>query len=125
MLGVRPPKWQELGLEAPKRRAVSFVSEVGVSKKSEEDQRSFGQVKALPQKRRAVIRVESAETQYYVSAPPLAGSIGVETGGGGRERYGGAQLVPECSERATLGLAQVEVQSIRLTSATNVTMKGD
>ena len=39
-----------------------FVSGLGVhQKETEEDQRSFGQVKAPPQKRRAVIRVESAE----------------------------------------------------------------
>ena len=38
---------------------------------SEEDQRSAGQVKALLEKRRAVIRVESAETQACVSALPL------------------------------------------------------
>ena len=47
-------------------------SEVGVLKKdTEEDQRSIGQDMAPPQKRRAVIRVESAETQDYVSAHPL------------------------------------------------------
>ena len=32
---------------------------------------SFGQVKAPSQKRRAVIRAESAETQDHVSAPPV------------------------------------------------------
>ena len=46
--------------------------EVGVFQKRQGgDQRSFGQDKAPPQKRRAVTRVESAETQDYVSAPPL------------------------------------------------------
>ena len=49
-----------------------LVFEEGVFQKdTEEDQRSFGQDKAPPQKRTAVTRVESAETQDYVSAPPL------------------------------------------------------
>ena len=49
-----------------------LLSEVGVvQKRIEEDQRSFGQDKARGRKWRAVIRVESAETQYYVSAHSL------------------------------------------------------
>ena len=49
-----------------------FVAEVGVHQKdTEEGQESFGQVEAPPQQRRAVIRVESAGTQDYVSALPL------------------------------------------------------
>ena len=47
--------------------------EVGVRQKdTEEEQRSLGQVVAPPQKRRAAIRVESAETQDHVSAHPFA-----------------------------------------------------
>ena len=46
--------------------------EEGVFQKdTEENQRSLGQDKAHRQRRRAVTRVESAETQDYVSAPPL------------------------------------------------------
>ena len=49
-----------------------LVSAVEVLQRdSEEDQRSFCQAKAPPQKRRAVIRVESAEAQDCVSAPAL------------------------------------------------------
>ena len=49
-----------------------LVYAVGVLQRdSEEDQRSFCQAKAPPQKRRAVIRVESVETQDYVSPPAL------------------------------------------------------
>ena len=56
-----------------------FVSEVGVHQKDTEDgQKSFGQVKAPVQKRRAVIRVESAERQDYVSAPPLTSGMGTD-----------------------------------------------
>ena len=47
-----------------------LLSEVGVLQKNmEEKQRSFGQDKAPPQTRRAVTRVESAETQDYAPAP--------------------------------------------------------
>ena len=57
-----------------------LVSEVGVlHKDTEKDQRSFGQVKAPPQNRRAVIRVESAETQYYVSGPLLTSRMDQKT----------------------------------------------
>ena len=49
-----------------------LVSEVGVLQRdSEEDQRSFCQAEAPPQKRRAAKRVESAEAQDCVSPPPL------------------------------------------------------
>ena len=49
-----------------------LVSQVGVLQRdSEEDWRFLGQVKAPHQKRRAVMCVESAETQDCVSAPPL------------------------------------------------------
>ena len=45
------------------------VSEVGVHQKhTEQGPESFGQVKALPQKGRAVVREESAERQDYMSA---------------------------------------------------------
>ena len=42
----------------------------GRLKDTEEEQTSLDQVKALPQKRRAVARAASTETQDYVSAPP-------------------------------------------------------
>ena len=35
----------------------------------------FGKVKAPPQKRRAVARAESVETQDYVAAPPLTSCL--------------------------------------------------
>ena len=55
MLGVGSLRWQQLGLEAPKQRVISLLSEVGVlHKDTEEGQKSFGQVKVPPQKRRAV-----------------------------------------------------------------------
>ena len=56
---------------------------MGVRQKdTEEEQRSLGQVKAPPQKRRATIRVEAAETEDYVSALPLASRMepGMEAG---------------------------------------------
>ena len=51
----------------------------------DEEQRSLGLVKAPPQKRRASIRVESAETQDFVSAPPLNNSHGAKDGGNEEE----------------------------------------
>ena len=85
-----------------------LVFEEGVFQKdTEEDQRSFGQDKAPPQKRRAVTRVESAETQDYVSAPPLTSCVEQTMEGGGRGRNGGAELRAECSQRATLGPAHM------------------
>ena len=60
------------GSRSPEAEGALFLSEVGVlHRDSEEDWRSFGQVKAPPQKRRAVLRAESAETQDYVSALPV------------------------------------------------------
>ena len=59
-----------LGLEA--LEGDLFTSKVGLHQKgTEEGQESFGQVKAPPKRRRAEIRVESAETQDCVSALPL------------------------------------------------------
>ena len=53
-----------------------FLSEGRVLQKdTEEDQRSFGQVKAPPQKGRTVMRVESVEAQDYVSATPLTSHV--------------------------------------------------
>ena len=52
------------------------VSEVGVHQKhTEQGPESFGQLKALPQKGRAVVRKESAERQDYMSAPPLTSHL--------------------------------------------------
>ena len=52
------------------------VSEVRVHQKhTEQDPESFGQVKPLPQKGRAVVREESAERQDYMSAPPLTSHL--------------------------------------------------
>ena len=83
---------QQLGLDL-------FVSEVGVHQKDTEGgQESFGQVKEPPQKRRGVIRVESAETQDYVSPLPLTGHLDQKKGGGGREEHGGAEFRSECSQ---------------------------
>ena len=66
-----------------------FLCEVaGRPKDTEEEQISLGQVKAPPQKRRAVTRVESAKTQDCVSAE-------------------GVMRHPYCSQRATLGPAHV------------------
>ena len=73
---LRNGGWASLGLEAPKRRVGLLVSEVGaLQKDTEGDQKSLGQVMASPQKRRAVIRVESAEMQDYVSAPSLTSHL--------------------------------------------------
>ena len=48
-----------------------FVRSGSSSKDTEEDQRSYGQV----QKRRAAVRVESAEKRDYVSAEALASHL--------------------------------------------------
>ena len=50
------------------------------------------------------LRVESAEAKDCVLAPPLPSHLDQKFGGGGRERHGGAEPRPECSQRATLGL---------------------
>ena len=53
-----------------------FLSEWRVLQKdTEEDHRSFGQVKAPPQKGRTVMRAESVEAQDYVSAPLLTSHL--------------------------------------------------
>ena len=70
LLRVGSHRRQPLGLEA--LEGDLFMSKVGLQQKgTEEGQESFGRVEAPPQRRRAVIRVESAETQDCVSAPPL------------------------------------------------------
>ena len=80
-----------------------LVSAVGVLQRdSEEDQRSFCQAKAPPQKRRAV----GGDARLCVSTCADE-RHGTEDGGGGRERHGGAELCPECSQRAALGPAHV------------------
>ena len=60
------------GSRSCKAEGDLFLSELGVLQKdTEEDRTSFCQIKAPPEKRSAVIRVESADAQDYVSAPPL------------------------------------------------------
>ena len=59
-----------------------FFVRVGSSlkKATEEGHKSFGQAKAPPRKRRAVVRVESAETQnfFFVSTLPAIESHGAD-----------------------------------------------
>ena len=81
-----------------------LLSEVGaLHKDTKEDQKSFDKVKA-PQKRRAVVRVKSAETRRLCVSTLADESHGAENTSGGREERGGAELCPKCSHRATLGL---------------------
>ena len=63
--------------------------------------------------------MESAETQDYVSAPLADELHGAENGDGGRERHGGVELCPECSQRATLGPAQVVITSLEQKAASS------
>ena len=53
-------------MEVPQWRVISFTEKAELVKKIRKKSRSLAQVKAPPQKRRAVIRVESAETQDKV-----------------------------------------------------------
>ena len=95
LLGVGSPGWQPLCLEAPKRKMLSFLSEVGVLlKDTEEDQRSFTHEKAPPQKGRAAVRVESAETEDYVSAPPLTSRMEQRMEAGNEEEMEELSFVP-------------------------------
>ena len=70
-----------------------FFSDVKVLQEgTKEDQSFVGQVKAPPQKRRAVIRVESVETQDHVSALPLTSCM--------EQLVEELSFVPECCQRA-------------------------
>ena len=75
-----------------------LVSDVGVLQKDTvEDQRFFDHVKAPPHRRRSAMRARLC----------LITSADKPNGGGGRGRNGGAELRPECSQRAPLGCAHV------------------
>ena len=76
------------------------------------NQMSAGYVKAQPQKKRAVARTESAETQDNVTAPPVDESPWPEFEGSGRCELGGAGFHPKFGEGASLGSTHVrqEVQ---------------
>ena len=86
---------QDLGMEE-ECVVCEHAEEVG-------QEESAARVRAPPQKRRAVMRVESAETQDYVSE-----SQGLE--GIDDEENGGVELHPECSQRAAMLLAHVRQQ---------------
>ena len=97
----------------------------------------FGQVQELPPKRRAVIRVQSSQTQDYVSAHRR-----VALNKGWRRKLRKkwrTELHLECSQRAALGSAEhratsssklrqswqkKDEQLVRLTCASSVTMQG-
>ena len=69
-----------VGSRSYKAEGDLLLSEVGVHQKdTEECQKSLGQVKTVLQKRRAVVRVEWAETQDCVSAPLLTSRKEQET----------------------------------------------
>ena len=121
-----------------------LLSEVGVLlRDSEEDQRSFGQVKAPPQKRRAVIRVESAETQDYVSALPLTScmeqkmeaedekNMSFVSSAVREPRWASICFVTSVQQRASnssklrLVCQKKEAQRTRLTFTGSATMNGD
>ena len=67
--------------------------------------KSFGHVKAHPKKRRAAERKESAETQDYVSEPLRMRHL--DQNMEAQDEKNTHDLSSECSQRATLGYAQV------------------
>ena len=74
-----------------------FVSEVGVRQKdTEEGQEPFGQVKAPPQKRRAVNTGRVGGDTRLCRSTSADELHGAENGGGGRESNGGAELLHMC-----------------------------
>ena len=81
-----------------------FVSDVGGHQNdTEEGRESFGQVKAPPQKKGAVIRVESAETQEYCVSAPADESLG------SRKKFRSESHVGPC----TCVMTSVELQVLR------------
>ena len=96
------------GFRSSEAEGDLFLSEVGVLQRdSEEDQRSFGQVKAPPQKINAVIRVEPVETRDYVSAPSVTGCLEQIMEAEDEKDMEELGFIPECGQRAMLGPAHV------------------
>ena len=94
---------KQLSLEVVKSSEMEgdiLLCEVGGHPKDTEEEQRNVQAEAPPQKRSAVTRVESAEAQDRVSELKW-----IE-----EENEEGAELRPECSQRAALGLANVQQQ---------------
>ena len=84
LLGVGATQMGATGSRSSETEGDLFLSQGEILKKeTEEDQRSFGQVKAPLQKRRAVTRVTDGGGTILCLSAPADESLGAENGGGG------------------------------------------
>ena len=108
--GVRSPTWQQLGLEAPKRRVIPFCPKCElvekVRRKIRDPLSKTGRHHRKKEQQYAQCLGGDTSLCLSTSSDELHGA---ENDSGG---HGGAELCPQCSQRATLGPPHVRQQGV-------------